>query len=123
MSKLAEFRAAEKELQEQLAALEALKLDSGLQREMEFEKKLRDLMQQYDANLGKIISILDPGAGRSSKLVEGTGKQRKARVFKLYKNPHNGDVIRTKGGNHKELKEWKATWGADVVESWKTEEA
>ncbi|MEX5623975.1 H-NS histone, partial [Pseudomonas syringae] len=26
----------------------------------------------------------------------------------------------TKGGNHKTLKEWKATWGGDVVESWAT---
>ncbi|MGE8457076.1 MAG: H-NS histone, partial [Pseudomonas alloputida] len=35
-------------------------------------------------------------------------------------NPHNGEVIETKGGNHKTLKEWKATWGGDVVESWAT---
>lgn len=125
MSKLAEFRAAEKELQEQLAALEALKLDTGLQREMEFEKKLRELMQEYGVNLGKIISILDPSAGirQSNKQVEGAGKLRKPRVVKVYKNPHNGETIQTKGGNHKVLKDWKSKWGADVVESWKTDEA
>ncbi len=62
MSKLAEFRAAEKALQEQLSALEALKNDSGLQREIEFEEKLKSLMQEYDANLGKVIAILDPAS-------------------------------------------------------------
>ncbi|NWD52932.1 transcriptional regulator, partial [Pseudomonas gingeri] len=44
MSRLAEFRAAEKALQEQLAQLEALKNDAGLKKEIEFEKKLKDLM-------------------------------------------------------------------------------
>ncbi|WP_259645995.1 DNA binding protein, partial [Pseudomonas ficuserectae] len=39
---------------------------------------------------------------------------------KQYKNPHNGEVIETKGGNHKTLKEWKAKWGSDDVESWAT---
>jgi len=29
-------------------------------------------------------------------------------------------VIETKGGNHKTLKEWKAQWGSDEVESWAT---
>jgi hypothetical protein len=37
---------------------------------------------------------------------------------KQYKNPHNGEVIETKGGNHKLLKEWKAQYGAEEVESW-----
>ncbi|MDG9812333.1 transcriptional regulator, partial [Pseudomonas juntendi] len=27
-------------------------------------------------------------------------------------------IIETKGGNHKLLKEWKAQYGADEVESW-----
>lgn len=37
---------------------------------------------------------------------------------KQYKNPHNGEIIETKGGNHKLLKEWKAEYGSDVVEGW-----
>ncbi|MBR7552292.1 DNA binding protein, partial [Mycobacterium tuberculosis] len=35
-----------------------------------------------------------------------------------YKNPHNGEIIETKGGNHKLLKEWKAEYGSDTVETW-----
>lgn len=44
MSRLAEFRALEQQLAAQLAELESLKNDDGLKREIEFEKKLRDLL-------------------------------------------------------------------------------
>ncbi|BFO07155.1 hypothetical protein ALQ08_200107 [Pseudomonas syringae pv. delphinii] len=122
MSKLAEFRAAEKALQEQLSALEALKNDSGLQREIEFENKLKSLMQEYDANLGKIIAILDPASSlrKINARSEGDRQQRKPREVKVYKNPHTGETIETKGGNHRQLKEWKTQYGGDVVESWKS---
>ncbi|MBA5983599.1 transcriptional regulator, partial [Pseudomonas sp. MD195_PC81_125] len=43
MSRLAEFRAAEKALQEQLKQLESLKNDAGLKKEIEFEEKLQGL--------------------------------------------------------------------------------
>ena len=45
MSRLAEFRELERNLAAQLAELESLKNDAGLQREMEFEKKLRSLLE------------------------------------------------------------------------------
>lgn len=45
MSKLAEFRQLEKHLAEQLQALETLKGDAGLKKEIEFETKLRDCSQ------------------------------------------------------------------------------
>lgn len=62
MSKLVEFRAAERALQEQLAQLEALKNDAGLKKEIEFESKLKALMESYDKGLKEIIAILDPAA-------------------------------------------------------------
>ncbi|MCF8970700.1 histone-like nucleoid-structuring protein, MvaT/MvaU family, partial [Pseudomonas carnis] len=60
MSRLAEFRAAEKALQEQLAQLESLKNDAGLKKEIEFEEKLKTLMGKYDKSLRDVIAILDP---------------------------------------------------------------
>jgi hypothetical protein len=42
----------------------------------------------------------------------------KPRQVKIYKNPHTGEVVETKGGNHKTLKEWKAEHGSATVESW-----
>jgi len=116
LSKLAEFRAAEKALQEQLAQLEALKNDAGLKKEIEFEKKLHDLMTHYGKSLRDIIANLDPhaGTGRSAQ----APKQRRARVVKVYQNPHTGELIETKGGNHRGLKAWKEQYGAATVDSW-----
>jgi len=120
MSKLAEFRQLERHLAEQLAALEAMKGDKGLEQEIEFESKLRTLLGEYNKSLKDIVSILDPQGGfkpgkAATAPVKGT---RKPRAMKLYKNPHSGEVVETKGGNHKVLKEWKAEYGSDTVESW-----
>jgi hypothetical protein len=123
MSRLAEFRQLEQQLAKQLAELELLKGDSGLKKEMEFESKLRALLVEYGFSLKNIISILDPEAGtrNSAPLSSPVRAVRKARNVKIYKNPHTGEFIETKGGNHRQLRGWKAEFGADVVESWRTQ--
>ncbi|MDI2593110.1 DNA binding protein [Pseudomonas sp. 681] len=118
MSKLAEYRQLEKHLAEQLQALEALKGDNGFKKEIEFETKLRELLTEYGYSLKSIINLLDPQASRHASAQ--TAATRKPRALKVYKNPHTGEIVETKGGNHKTLKEWKAEHGAAVVESWLT---
>jgi hypothetical protein len=120
MSKLAEFRQLEKHLAEQLQALEALKGDAGLKKEIEFETKLRELLAKYGYSLQNVINLLDPQKSRRAQPVASGAGTRKARKLKVYKNPHSGEVVETKGGNHKTLKEWKAKHGASTVESWLT---
>lgn len=114
MSKLAEFREAERKLQEQLALLEKLKSDSSLKQELEFKDKLQALMDKYGMTLHNIIAILDPKA----PVTVSAAPQRRARALKVYKNPNNGEVVETKGGNHKVLKAWKEQYGSETVESW-----
>lgn len=122
MSRLAEFRALEQQLAAQLAELETLKNDDGLKREIEFEQKLRNLLGEYGYSLRNIIAILDPQASRRAPAAtESKAGSRKPRQVKIYKNPHSGEVVETKGGNHKTLKEWKQEHGADVVETWRTQ--
>jgi len=118
MSKLAEFRQLEKHLAEQLQALEALKGDAGLKREIEFESKLRALLAEYGYSLPNVISLLDPQVGRRAPGTEVKSGSRKPRQVKIYKNPYTGEVVETKGGNHKMLKDWKTEHGSATVESW-----
>lgn len=119
MSRLAEFRALEQQLAAQLAELESLKNDDGLKREIEFEKKLRDLLGEYGYSLRNIVAILDPQAAtRRAPIAVAEKGSRKPRQVKVYKNPHSGEVVETKGGNHKTLKEWKGQYGSEEVESW-----
>jgi hypothetical protein len=120
MSKLAEFRQLEKHLAEQLQALEALKGDAGLKKEIEFETKLRALLAEYGYSLPNVINLLDPKSGRRTPAAESKTGTRKPRQVKIYKNPNTGEVVETKGGNHKTLKEWKAEHGSATVESWLT---
>jgi hypothetical protein len=120
-----EYRATEEAIKELQARLNSLQQDDNLQTELEFEGKLRALMGEYSKSLRDVISIMDPDARHSNKAPK-TGnaasgvKTRATRKVKQYKNPHNGEVIETKGGNHKTLKEWKEKWGGDVVEGWVT---
>lgn len=121
MSLISEFRATEEAIKELQERLKALQQDEKLQKEIEFEKKLRDLMGQYGKSLLDIIAILDP-ASAQQRTNRGAGRSapaaKRARKVKQYRNPHTNEVIETKGGNHKTLKEWKAKWGAEEVEGW-----
>ncbi|WP_372873919.1 histone-like nucleoid-structuring protein MvaT [Pseudomonas sp.] len=122
MSLINEYRATEEAIKELQERLKNLSQDDKLKKELEFEGKLRTLMGEYQKSLRDIIAMLDPDAKVSKAPRAGaktTGVKR-ARKVKQYKNPHTGEVIETKGGNHKTLKEWKAKWGGDVVEGWAT---
>lgn len=114
MSKIAEFKALEAQLAAQLKQLDALKNDSELKREIEFEEKLRGLMAEYGVSLHAIISLLDPQP-QANSVVPSTRRERR---LKVYKNPETGEVVETKGGNHKVLKSWKEQYGAATVDAW-----
>jgi len=114
MSKIAEYKRLEAQLAEQLAALDKLKTDGQLKREMEFEDKLRALIDEYGFNARTVLQILAPASAGD---VAPAGRRR-ARETKRYTNPHTGEVVETKGGNHRVLSAWKKQYGAEAVKSW-----
>lgn len=119
MSKILEFRATEEAIVELQAKLDALKGNQGLQEELEFEQKLRQLMQEHGKTLRDINSILDPQTYRQAVSSSTKPQQsRRQREAKRYRNPYTHEVVVTKGGNQRTLKAWKDQFGADVVESW-----
>lgn len=63
MSKLSEFRAAERQLAAQLAQLEKMKQDSGLQRELAFNDALRALIDEYGLSNRQVLAILRSAPG------------------------------------------------------------
>ncbi|MBA6419247.1 histone-like nucleoid-structuring protein MvaT [Pseudomonas neustonica] len=119
MSMLQEYRQIEETIRELNERLQSLSNDDKLKKEIEFEEKLRTLMGQYNKSLKDVVSILDPDnkAGTGKKAAGGV---KRARKVKQYKNPNTGEVIETKGGNHKTLKAWKEQYGSEKVESWMT---
>lgn len=120
MSLIQEFRSTEASIAELQSRLAALKSDPKLEKELEFEGKLRDLLAEYGKSLRDIITLLDPQrvSGKAPKASSVQGVVRRPRSMKTYRNPHTGEVVETKGGNHKTLNEWKQQYGADAVKSW-----
>ncbi|SFL28920.1 histone-like nucleoid-structuring protein, MvaT/MvaU family [Azotobacter beijerinckii] len=120
MSKILEFRATEEAIIELQAKLDALKGNQGLQEELEFEQKLRQLMQEHGKTLRDINAILDPQPfKRETSTAQHKAKQtRRSRETKHYRNPYTNEVVVTKGGNHRTLKAWKEEFGAATVNTW-----
>ena len=110
-----------KQLMEKLAAeLEQLEKDQALKRELEFEKKVRGLMKEYDKSpkdVLQILSAIDPSI-TAAKAETASAGSRPKRPLKIYKNPHTGEVVKTRGGNHKTLNEWRDKYGKEAVQSW-----
>ena len=117
MSKLAEFKALEAQIEEHKQRLAALQGDEGLKKEIEFESKLRKLLGEYNYSLRNVIDLLDPSAGTGRKAAAAKPARRE-RAVKRYKNPKTGEIVETRGGNHKVLKAWKEEHGAEAVEGW-----
>ena len=109
-----------KQLMEKLSAeLEQLEKDQALKGELEFENKVRALMKEYDKSpkdVLQILSAIDPSV--SGAKADTTAGSRPKRPMKTYKNPHTGEVVKTRGGNHKTLDEWRQKHGKEAVQSW-----
>ena len=94
MSLINEYRATEEAIKELQARLQSLSADDKLQKELEFEGKLRALMAEYQKSLPSIIAILDPEAksGKITRASKTTGTKRASKI-KQYKNPNSCEVI------------------------------
>ncbi|MFJ2714381.1 histone-like nucleoid-structuring protein, MvaT/MvaU family [Pseudomonas sp. NPDC087346] len=115
MSLINDYRATEDAIKQLQKKLNALEDDPAFLTEMEFEERLRALMGEYSKSLRDIIKILAPE--RAVSIAEPVST-RKHRIVKVYRHPESGEVIETKGGNHKLLKAWKQQYGAQTVEGW-----
>lgn len=119
MTTLTTFIQKEAQLKALEAELASMKEDSQLQKDIEFKEKLEAFMEKYDASKESVLKVIAP-----ELFIEQSEKKktRKPRKLKIYKNPHTGEVVETRGGNHSVLKAWKKEHGGDTVEGWLTNE-
>lgn len=124
------------EIDAKLVELSRLQASDELANEIAFVAEFNELRKKYQFDLNDAFAMMDPGhlfgtdfdAGDFFEALQVfTSKEkcnsdvRKGRALMRYRNPFTGEVVETKGTNHKKLKEWKATHGRQVVESWKEE--
>lgn len=79
-----------------------------------FKSQLEKLMDDYSKSAKDVLKVLQ----FEEQPVEKA--PRKERALLTYKNPHTGEVVKTKGGNHKVLKAWRNEYGSEAVNSWKS---
>ena len=109
-SLLSNYMQMEQQLKQIQSELDKLQNDDRLKAELEFKEKLESLMREFDKSAADVIALLNPKPA--------SGGTRRKRKLKIYKNPHTGEVVETRGGNQKTLKAWKDEHGSDTVESW-----
>ncbi len=119
MSLINEYMQMEQQLKQLQANMEKLQNDKRLQSELEFKERLESLMREFDKSAADVIELLNPKpAAAAPKAASAPAGARRKRKLKIYKNPTTGEVVETRGGNHKTLKAWKDEHGSDTVESW-----
>lgn len=111
-----------KSLMEQRDALERQieRLDKDTTAIKAICEKVRELAKEHGIQVHEIAYALAPELNPEEVFVAASTPS-KPREQKIYVNPHSGETIRTKGGNHKILKEWKTEYGPSVVEGWRTQ--
>ncbi|MBN8411038.1 MULTISPECIES: histone-like nucleoid-structuring protein, MvaT/MvaU family [Halomonas] len=117
-SLLNDYMQMEQQLQQLQQRLDQLQNDDRLKSELEFKGKLEELMKEFDKSSSDVIAILQPKPAAAGKAAAPAAGGRRKRKLKIYKNPNTGEVVETRGGNHKTLKAWKEEHGNDTVESW-----
>ena len=119
MSLINEYMQMEQQLKQLQANMEKLQNDKRLQSELEFKERLESLMREFDKSAADVIALLNPKpAAAAPKAASAPAGARRKRKLKIYKNPTTGEVVETRGGNHKTLKAWKDEHGSETVESW-----
>jgi hypothetical protein len=131
--KLKELRAKEAKLAKLTEELKALESDKELKTDLKLRDEVEALLKKHNRPPSVLAELFDlkggrgpgKGAGRGRGRAAGAGpmRKRRRRKLKIYTNPVTGEVVKTRGANHKILKAWKAEHGAATVEGWaKTEQ-
>lgn len=110
-----------KQLVEKLSEeLRQLEQDQTLKKQLKFEEEVRSLMDEYEKSATDVLQILtaiDPSITSTKDDTPSTSRRPK-RPLRVYKNPHTGEVVETRGGNQKDLNAWRAEYGKEAVQSW-----
>jgi hypothetical protein len=120
MSKIAELKRLEAAQTATLQRIETLRKElAGVGKIVDYvrqeaDKSGIDLLEICYA----LMPALEPKV-KGKKNADGAEPvRRQKRRLKRYENPQNGEIIETKGGNHRGLLEWKEKYGAETVEGW-----
>lgn len=121
------------EIDAKLLELSQIQGDAEFVRELAFVAEFKSLTEKYEFTTNDALAIMDPrrlfSGGFStdvffeklqtvSKEEPGVSPHR-GRALMRYRNPSTGEVVETKGTNHKKIREWRKAHGRQTVETWR----
>ena len=127
-NKLQELRAKEAQLAKLQEELSVLENNKELKADLKLREEIEALLKKYKRPTAHLAVLFDLAATPKTKKkgavkkAAAPGRKRRRRKLKVYTHPHSGEIVETRGGNHRVLKAWKAEHGAAVVENWVTSE-
>ena len=111
--------AIEKQMAQLERELKSIESSPAFKKEIAVKRALARLMKKHSCSKSDLITLLK---GDESAPVK-RGKRpavttRKPRKLKVFKNPETGEMVETRGGNHKVLKAWKAQYNLESIDDW-----
>ncbi|SFC04852.1 hypothetical protein SAMN05660443_1314 [Marinospirillum celere] len=119
MSILASYREKEELMRKLQDELRKMEENTQLKKELTFKQEIEAVLDKHQRSVKDLAEIF--GLGQEAAKTSGRGNRR-TRKLKVYVHPKTGERIETRGGNQKQLKEWKAEHGSETVEGWVVEE-
>lgn len=105
---------------------------------LELKKTLEALMKKQRVDARQVLGALRLIDDDIDKMFRSSGERtppirpttpapakktnRQSKPLQTYQNPHTGEIVKTRGGNHKVLNAWRDKYGKDTVNGWKTDD-
>ena len=110
-------------LEQQLAQIEKelknIERSAAFKKENALSRALNNFMKKHGCSKNDLISILQDGPSAPASPKKTVSKKtRKPRKLKIFRNPKTGEIVETRGGNHKTLKAWKAEYKLTNIDEW-----
>ena len=119
--------AKKSEIERKMAQLESelknIEKSAAYRKEAAVMKALNDLKKKHGYSKSDLIALLQSDSPAPTKRgkKQSVAKKRKPRKLKIFKNPKTGEIVKTRGGNHKVLKSWKAKYKLSDIDDWLVE--
>lgn len=122
MSKLTTYYQKQRLIEKLTDELSKLEQDQALQKELKFKEAVKSLLNDFEKSPRELLDVLTTIDSSLATYSDTQAEKRTTRKMVTYKNPHTGEIVKTKGGNHKTLNQWRDEFGKDEVAGWKVDD-